>query len=195
MVLPWIFGIVAVVGAGFLLLSEFVGEVAEVSGDIMEGLDGMLEGVGIDLIPDALWDHETGGIKGIGCSSIAAFMTGFGAVGLISSINDDPAFVSILWGLFAGVSLGVIYIGVTTFIARQQSNSIIQVSDIIGLKGSATIDSKAGEIGQVAVVIRGTMKAYPAVEENGAELHRNDPVTITKLQGGRLYVKKDNTPL
>jgi membrane protein implicated in regulation of membrane protease activity len=188
MVLPWVFGGLMVLSGGFLIISLIVGEIAEGAGDALDGLDNLLEGAGIDLIPDNLQLGEEQ--KGIGCTSIAAFLTGFGAAGLVASLNHLGTVASILAALVFGLVAGGLYVVLMGFISRQQANTTIGITDFVGLKGRMTVGMSAGKVGQVALTVRGEMKTFPAVETTGEALNKGDAVEIVNLEGGRLYVKK-----
>lgn len=177
-------------GGAFLLISLIVGEISEGAEGLLGGFDNFLEGIGIDLIPDNLELGEGESHKGIGCGSIAAFITGFGAAGLAATFFKLAAVWTVLAALGFGIVTGGIYVGVMTFVIRQQANSLIRVTDFIGLRGRMTIDCPAGQVGQVAVTVRGELKNYPAIEEGGLALNRGDQIEVVNLEGGRLYVKK-----
>lgn len=177
-------------GGGFLLLSLILGGLTEGAEGILGDFDNLLEGIGIDLIPDNLELGDGEGHRGIGCASIAAFITGFGAAGLAATFFELAAVWTVLVALGFGIVTGGIYLAIMTFVVRQQANTLVRMEDFIGLKGHVTINSPAGEIGQVAVTVRGETKNFPAVEQNGLVLNRGDSVEVVNLEGGRLYVKK-----
>lgn len=186
--LLWCFGSLMIGGFAYLLLSLLVGEVSEAAEGLFENLDSLFEGIGLDLLPEI--GAETPAGKGIGCSTIAAFITGFGITGFASSLLGAGVILSIILSFLAGGVFGALYIGAMSFLYKQQATSTIEASDFEGLSARVTINIPAGEIGQVALTVGGQQMTYPAVEVNRKQLFRDESVKVIRIEGGRLLVEK-----
>ncbi len=173
---------IMVAGLAYLLLMIFGS-----AGEVFD-FDGVLESLGID----ALFGMDVGpegDASGIGCGVIAAFLTGFGAVGLTGSVSDWNPFLMLAGAVVFGWVLGQIMLRVLRFVYAQQSSAVFNNEDLIGSSARVTINSGAGKTGE-AMVELGEIRKYPIKEVNDAALQRGDVVEIININGRFLEVKK-----
>ena len=185
---PWCFGSFMLLGTLYLLVTSFFGGSADWAGGLADGVDNALEGVGIDLIPDA--GADVGGSKGVGCGLIAAFAAGFGLVGMTTNLLGAGVIASILWSVPAGAVFGALYFGLMRFLQKQLASSSASGEELVGRRARVTINTPPGEVGQVSITVAGEWKTFPAVEVERKPLSREDNVEIVGFEGGRVFVKK-----
>lgn len=179
-----IFLAIMLLGVLYLLLMIFSG-----LGHVLDfGLDGLLEGTGIDAL-FGLDTADADEISGVGCSIIAAFLAGFGAVGLTGSLLNWSLPLIIIMALLFGVLVGRLGLRALRFVYAQQSTAVYSAQNLIGLSARITIDSPAGKTGE-ALIESGHILKYPVKEVSGVALKRGDTVEVVDVQGRFLHVKK-----
>lgn len=152
------------------------------------GLDDMLESAGLAGV-FGLDTTGAGEMSGLGCGVIAAFLAGFGAVGLTGSIGGWNPLVMLLAAVIFGWLLARAVVLLLQFVYAQQSTSVFQNETLLGLSARVTIDSPAGKIGE-AMVEAEEVRKYPVREINGHALYRGDTVEIVDVSGRVLSVRK-----
>ena len=173
---------IMIAGLAYLLLMIFSGV-----GNVFE-VDSVLESIGIDALFGM--DMSTSGdASGLGCGVIAAFLTGFGAVGVTGSVGGWNPLLMIAAAIAFGWVLGQVMMRVLRFVYAQQSTEVFHNEDLIGASARVTINSGAGKTGE-AMVELGEIRKYPIKEINGAALQRGDVVEILNINGRFLDVKK-----
>lgn len=182
-----IFGIIMLVGLAYLLLM-----IAGGGGESLDlGMDGVLESSPLGGL-FGLESPDAGEAGGLGCGVIAAFLAGFGAVGLTGTLAGWNALVILGAALAFGLVLGRLVIGLLRFVIAQQGTRVFSSDDLIGLSGRVTIDSPAGKTGEVILEGEQVLK-YPVKEVNDAPLKRGDIVEVVDIDGRFLRVKKKRT--
>lgn len=179
-----IFGAMLVGGLLYLLLMIVggIGETLDVD------IEGAVKGTGIDAVL-GLDSPDSSEISGLGCSVIAAFMAGFGAVGLVGSLSGWPVLIMLGVALVFGLLMGRAVSAALRFVYAQQSTSVYSNDEMIGLSARVTINSAPGKTGE-AIIESGQVLKYPVKEVSGAELKRGDTVQVVDVQGQVLLVKK-----
>ncbi len=177
---PWIFASILLVGVIYLLFSILFGGVA----DLDLGLDLDMGG-GLDV--DDTGSVDSSEARGVGCSVIAAFMTGFGSVALMGELSDWELVFSILAGIAFGLIFGRTMWGALRFIVRQHSNDLLTKHRLIGEFARITVDTPAGQVGEALVESDMVIKYAVRAE---VPLSKGDYVEIVDVEDGRLYVKK-----
>jgi membrane protein implicated in regulation of membrane protease activity len=167
---PWIPGVLLVIGAGYLILNLLLGDL---------DLD-----IGIDLGLDA-GDGPLGG----GCSIIAVFCVGAGALGVVGASAAWNPLLTILLSLLLGLILGRIFQKFLQFAMRQQSNDPLTKEKLIGLTARVTVPVPAGKMGEALVEHVERIK-YAIRDVDNAPLNKGDIVLIIDVQAGRLLVRK-----
>jgi hypothetical protein len=180
--MEWLFLALMIFGLAYLVLMIVSG-----IGDLMPiDVDGMLEGTGIDSLMGLEGAEDA---SGLGCSVIAAFLAGFGAVGLTGTVMAWNPLLMLLVATGFGWGLGRVVVAIMSFVFRQQSTEVFHKDDLIGLSARVTIDTAAGKTGE-AMVESGAIRKYPVQEVNGAALQRGNTVVIVDVNGPFLQVKK-----
>lgn len=172
-IMPWVFGGITLAGVVYFIYNTFLGGDADLGGEVGGDLGGEL-------------GTETGQF---GCSVIAAFVSVFGAIGVLGSLSG--------WNLLAtlGVAVGVGVLGaravysVLRFVVRQQSTATTRIEDLIGATARITIDTPPGRLGE-AMIEGQYVEKHTIREESGEALQRGDEVEITDIEGTVLRVRK-----
>ena len=100
--------------------------------------------------------------------SIAAFMTAFGAIGIIATRSfGQTAMMSVVWAVVGGiiVAVGAHAIFYFMFVAPQASSAVKQ-SDLIGISAEVTAPIPAGSVGEIAYVAMGSRQTSQARSVN-----------------------------
>lgn len=177
-----IFGLIMLIGIAYLLMMILGG-----IGDAFN-MDGALESTGLDAL-FGLDSPDVGEVSGLGCSVIAAFLAGFGAVGLTGTLAGWNGVVILAAAVGFGYALGRGVSALLRYVRAQQSTSVYSNHDLVGSPARVTIDSPAGKTGEVLIEGEHILK-YPVKEVNGAALKRGDIVDVVDIEGRFLQVKK-----
>ncbi len=154
----------------------------------------MIVGLGdsLDFEVSGFLGIENPDAEGIGCGAIAAFMAGFGALGLTGTLMGWNPIGTLLTAVLIGLIIARISMSLLRFVYRQQSKPItFSAHDLVGKVAHATIDSAPGTTGEV-LVEAGELHKYPVKEVDGAALKRGDQVLVVDIEGRFLRVKKQS---
>lgn len=157
---PWFTG-PALLGTGFLLLQIVMGEIG---GDLDADFD--------DPGSDARW---------LSLQSVAAFMVGFGWIGLAALRLFDLEFgAAAVIGAGAGVGVAWMMIRVTALFMKLQSDANVSLPEIVGLEGAVVImiPPAGGGSGRISLVIHESQHEFPAVQEAGDPIHTHARVRV-----------------
>ncbi len=183
-----IYAICLVAGLFFTLISA-------VAGHFFGGHDSGTD-IGTGGHAEAGFD-DTGmpGISFFSPTVLAAFVTAFGAFGMIFSQIDATASVwaSAPLSLAGGglVAMGVLWLFNTMF-TKTQSSSESKVASLIGQTASILTPIPENGVGEIAYVQSGTRYTAPARTENGSTIGAGKPVRITRIVGTQFYVEPCN---
>ncbi len=174
-------GLIGTTVFAFKLLMAFVGDVA----------GGLHHDVGVDVSHDGdLGQHTDPAsiFRFLSIQSVAAFLMGFGWVGLASLHGSDLGWpASATLGLFGAVAMVWLLGLLLKAVYDLQSSGNVSIRDAAGHEGDVyvSIPGSGGGRGQVRVTIRGRSRTYNAVTD-GEEL-----ATGTRVRVAR--VNEDNT--
>jgi membrane-bound ClpP family serine protease len=176
----WIFAVIMTLGVTYLLFSIVVGGLVDFDLDVDADLDLDIDGI----------DADASEARGLGCSTISAFLAGFGSVGLLGSLSGFPLLLSIVAGLIFGIILGRLVMFALRFVIRQQSSDLLTAHSLIGSAARITVNIPAGKIGEALVESDSLIKYPTKATSDEVELKKGDYVEIVDVQRGRIYVKK-----
>ena len=195
---PWIFAAIMAGGVTFLLISIFLGDVTDVDADVdvdIGGIDIDVDGALDGLAGDIAGDADVAEGRNLGCMVIAAFLTGFGAMGLLGSLAEWSLFFSVLAGLAFGLIFGRSTAAVLRFVVRQESSDLLTADSLVGTFARITIDIPAGRVGEAIAEGKSLIKYPVKALSDEVELKKGDYVEIVEVRQGRLYVKKKRSEL
>ncbi|MEL6272623.1 MAG: hypothetical protein AAFV33_02415 [Chloroflexota bacterium] len=154
--------------------------------DALDGLDGM---DGIDGMDSANASDASSDAQGIGCLTISAFMSMFGAIGMVGTLSGRSLWLIVLVGVILSYAMARVVAEVMKYVYRQQGNSDYSISELVGKTATATINSESGKTGEV-MIEAGRLIKYPVREINGEPLKRGDSVIVREIDGRYLKVEK-----
>lgn len=184
---------VMTVGSGFLILSFLFSEVFDFVGNIGEGFDNFLEGLGIDIFPDSVWAGDGGSAtKPISMSTIAGFLAFLGGTGALLTYYSPgmPIVVSLPVSIGIGLVAAMAIWRFSVVIANQSASSEARQSDFIDAPGRISVPIPKLGTGEVTVVVRGQAQPWAARSDDSEEITTNTPVIVIAKEGGILTVKK-----
>jgi membrane protein implicated in regulation of membrane protease activity len=181
---------VMLIGGGFLLLSFILGEISDVGGGLLHGLDSFLNSFGLDLVSDGGdGGAHDGAANPFNIRNIAAFLAFFGATGVISlGYFDTGSAVSVGISLVAGVFGAWAMWRVTRLIAAQAGSSEARLTDFLGQSARVTVAIPPGGPGTVILTVRGQTQSWAARSESGEAIAAGTTVRVTSREGGTLMV-------
>ncbi len=179
-----IYGICLGVGLLFTIFSAIAGHVfggADAHGDI--GSEGHVE-AGLDA-------HGMPGLSFFSPTVLAAFVTAFGAFGLIFShvsVTSSVWASAPLAGVCGALVAWLVFLLFNALFQKTQSSSESQVATLTGQMASVITPIPQGGVGEIAYVQGGTRYTAPARTETGAAVAGGRTVVIARVVGTQFYV-------
>jgi membrane protein implicated in regulation of membrane protease activity len=128
---------------------------------------------------------------------MAAFVTAFGAFGLIFSQFEFARSPLVSAPLSFAAAL-VVASGLVTFLGKlmraADSSSESRVGSLAGQIATVITGLPEGGVGEIAYVQGGTRYTAPAREENGKAVASGSTVTIIRVVGSQFYVAVPSVP-
>jgi membrane-bound ClpP family serine protease len=186
-----IYSICFVVGLLFAVISAFLGHLFgghDVHVDV--GTGGHAES-----------GFENGGLPGLSPfspTSIASFITSFGALGLIFSKFEptkNPWISGFLAALGAFLIAGAVIIFFGLVFRKTQSSSESLVGALIGQIGTIITAVPANGVGEIAYVHRGSRYTAPVRNEFGEQIASGQSVAIVRIFGTQFFVTPVYKPI
>ena len=182
------FLVIALFGAGFLMVSFILGEV----GDFFDGVGDMV-GDHIDFGGDGHAEIGGDGAEGpspLSLRNLMAFLTAYGASGLITSSYGWGTLSSSLFSVIPGLILAFIAYKFMSALYSQQSSSVVEVAALVGRVGLVEVSLPPGGLGRIAVNTASGRSSFLARSEDGVAIGAGDSVVIKATVGGDLIVAK-----
>jgi membrane protein implicated in regulation of membrane protease activity len=187
---------IALFGALFLFISFVLGTV----GDFFDSVGDSI-GEQLDLGGDA--DAGDGGADGAGdegpsplsLRNLMAFMTAYGASGLITSSYGWSTLASSLFGLLPGVALAAVAYKFMQVLYGQQSNSVTEVGSLVGRTGFVEVSIPQSGLGRVTVGGATGTSTFIARSDGGSPIPSGERVVIKAVLGTDLVVTRAPEPV
>jgi membrane-bound ClpP family serine protease len=137
-------------------------------------------------------NHEGGAVTSIFSPRvIAIFLMGFGGVGGVSRFYDHSYPSSCLFGFVAGIIVGGLMWGLLEFFARQQTNSLIPTSSLVGHIGTVDVEVECDRPGSVSITVGEMANTYLARSANGTKIGKGKQVRVVSTSGSDLLVEEN----
>jgi membrane protein implicated in regulation of membrane protease activity len=140
-------------------------------------------------------DHPEVGLSPLSPITIATFITTFGGVGLI--VNNLTTFSPVLGLLISTVSgfalAGVMFLLYARVLMALQGSSEVQIGELVGQIGEVIAPIPEDQVGQIALVARGTRVRSPARSADGQAIPRGTMVEIVEEAGNVVIVRARGT--
>jgi membrane protein implicated in regulation of membrane protease activity len=140
---------------------------------------------------------DSSGIPGISFFSptvLSAFVTAFGACGLILSRLEATSSVWVsapISALAGGVIAFLAFLMFNAMFKATQSSSEARVSSLVGQTASIITPIPEEGVGEIAYVRGGCRYTAPARSETGSAVGAGKAVRITRIVGSQFYVDTD----
>ena len=137
-------------------------------------------------------DHD--GPRVISLQNLLAFMAGFGAIGVISSLSAVTLIVSLFYSVFGGLLAAALAFWFLRFAIRQQSSEHTTSTDFQDVNAEVlTRIPPDGEVGEVSAIIKGQYVKFLARAENLGETFPEGAKVVTiSYSGGVATVVADS---
>ena len=165
--------------------------VTAVLGDVFGGHDVDHADLGTGGHAEAGFEH-TGmpGLSPFSPTTIAAFITAFGGLGLIFSRIEATkrVWISAPLAALGGLAIagGVFFIFNKVF-SKTQSSSESRVATLVGLQATVITPIPQHGVGEIAYIQAGSRYTAPARTETGAAVANGMTVKITRVAGGTQF--------
>jgi membrane protein implicated in regulation of membrane protease activity len=182
---------IALVGAVFLFVSFIVGEVGDFFDNVGDAIGDQLADVGIGEADAAHADLGGGeGPSPFSLRNLMAFLTAYGASGLITSTYGWSTLASSLFGLIPGTAIAFVAYQLMGTLYRQQSSSVVEVSNLTGAAGVVDISIPAGGVGRVTVSTNTGTSSFIARSRDGVAIGPGEKIVVAGNLGSELIVTK-----
>ena len=137
---------------------------------------------------------DQAGMPGISIFSptvIAAFITAFGAFGMIFSKIPltEQLWISAPLALLSGLLIAAgVFVMFNKLFSKTQASSEGHVADLVGATATVITPIPQNGVGEIAYVQGGSRYSAPARSESGAAIANGMPVTIFRIVGTQFYV-------
>ena len=182
---------IALVGALFLFVSFIIGEVGDFFDDVGDVIGDQLSDVGIGEADAAHADiGDAEGPSPFSLRNLMAFLTAYGASGLITSTYGWSTLASSLFGLLPGTVIAFVAYQLMNALYRQQASSVVEVSNLTGAAGVVDISIPAGGVGRVTVSTNTGTSSFIARSRDGVAIGPGERVVVSGNLGSELIVTK-----
>ena len=157
--------------------------------DSSGGVDGHM-----DLGPGT---HHMPGFSALSPTTIASFITAFGAIGMILVRVERTSdwWINVPLALVGALLIAAMVVVLFRSIFRAtQSSSESRVSLLAGSSATIITPIPADGVGEIAYVQGGSRYSAPAREEEGIPVPSGSTVTITRIIGTQFYVRVSRFP-
>jgi membrane protein implicated in regulation of membrane protease activity len=139
-------------------------------------------------------DADGGGPSVFSTRVIAAFLTAFGAGGVLARYFGWTHPQSVAAGAGCGLVIGGLVYALARFLYSQQSTSHTRMADLVGKLGEVSVAIPAGGLGQITLVHAGERSTHIARAADGAAVPLGAEVRISALRGDSVIVTRGEAP-
>lgn len=188
---------IALVGALFLFVSFILGEIGDFFDDVGDFIGdhipdfGGAEGdVGGEVAGDAGGGEAGDAPSPFSLRSLMAFMTAYGASGLITSAYGWSTLASSLFALIPGSVMTVVAYQGMKMLYSQQATSVVQVGGLVGKNAVVDVAIPPVGVGRVTVNTNDGYSSFIARSEGDQAIPAGERVVVTGNLGSELVVSK-----
>ena len=184
------FLIIALFGAGFLFLSFILGEIGDAFDNVGDFFGGMDGADGADFDTGGV-DHGADGPSPLSLRNLMAFLTAFGASGLITSGYGWGTLESSLFAIIPGVAMAFVAYRFMRVLYSQESSSVVEVARLVGATGIVEVGMPQGGVGRVMLsTTGGGRSSFLARSEDGSPISTGESVVVRSTLGSDLVVSR-----
>ncbi len=180
---------IALIGAGFLLLSFVMGEIGEAFDSVGDFIGDNVELPGGDT--DLGGGHgDADGPSPLSLRNLMAFLTAFGASGLITSAYGWDTLQSSLFAFVPGIAMAFVAYRFMRTLYGQEASSVLEVSSLVGRTGVVEVGVPQSGLGRVLMNTVGGRSSFIARSEDGSPIASGESVVVKSTLGTDLVVAK-----
>lgn len=148
-------------------------------------------GVGDDIHVDVSGHLDAGHAHPISGTTIATFITGFGAGGVVAHyLLRWTGLASLATATACGVVLALAaYLVLELIFSQTQAGAEYETGEVVGRDAEVVTPIPAGGTGEVAYLAHGQRELAPARTSDGSPVPRGRPVVIERVVGQTHYVR------
>ena len=158
---------------------------------LISALIGLGGGTDLDTHAEPTWDHATPhdahdtlmAFKLLSIRSILAFFTLFTWAGALYMNMHCPVTRSIFYALLWGVAAMLLVSMLMNAMSRLTETGTIRMDTCVGADGTVYLDIPAGGVGEVRVLVSGTVRLVKARGAGGAGIKAGGPVRVIRMLG------------
>jgi hypothetical protein len=113
---------------------------------------------------------------------LSVFATAFGGFGAIGVYQGSSVFVSSVFGLSGGLAFGAVVYFFARFLYQQQSSSVVNAAELIGLTAQVSVGIPSEGIGQICCLVGESRIEKIARSKDGSAIALNAQVIIEAVQ-------------
>ena len=190
---------IALVGALFLLVSFIIGEVGEFFDDVGDFVGEHIPDIGAGGdsgagVGESSLEAGDEGPSPLSLRSLMAFMTAYGASGLITSSYDWSTLASSLFAIVPGTAMAFVAYQVMRLLYSQQASSVVEIGELNGRTGVVEVGIPASGVGKVTISTHNGSGSFIARGEGGAAIGPGEQVVVKGSLGSELVVSRIATP-
>jgi membrane protein implicated in regulation of membrane protease activity len=181
---------IALVGALFLLASFVIGEIGDFFDDVGDTVGDAI-GIGdTDVGTDTGGDMGDEGPSPLSLRTVMAFLTAYGASGLITSAYGWSTLASSLFAIIPGAVMGLVAYQVMRQLYAQQATSVVEVGGLLGSGGVVDVAIPQAGLGRVTVSTHTGSSTFLARSQDGAAIAHGERVVVRGTMGNELVVAR-----
>ncbi len=183
---------IALFGALFLFASFLLGTVGDFFDSVGDAVGDQIDLGGGDADGAAEGSDGTGdeGPSPLSLRNLMAFMTAYGASGLITSSYGWSTLASSLFAALPGFALAFVAYKFMQALYGQQSSSVVEVSGLVGRIGVIDLAIPAAGLGRVTVNTGTGQSTFIARSEGGSPIANGERVVVKATLGSDLIVTR-----
>jgi membrane protein implicated in regulation of membrane protease activity len=178
---------IALFGALFLLVSFVLGEVGDALDSVGDVIGEQFDIGGGGGFEGGL-DGHADGPSPLSLRNLMAFMTAYGASGLITSAFGWSTLASSLFAVVPGIAVAGLAYKVMQTLYSQQSSSVVEVAGLVGRHGVIDLTVPAAGLGRVTLNTGSGQSTFLARSEAGQTIPTGTPVVVKATVGSDLVV-------
>ncbi|NLK21707.1 MAG: hypothetical protein GX308_06415 [Epulopiscium sp.] len=122
---------------------------------------------------------------------IAAFVTVFGGVGIITEKSNLGDYISLFIALVSALTVSfLIFRFVLVPLYKLQSKGPVDKEGLIGQIAKVVLTIREGQFGKIIYVVNGNTYSAPAKSDTNELIEKGEEVVIVEIRNNAFYVKK-----
>ena len=158
---------------------------------VLQGLFDGIEDIFGGIFSFLDFDFDLGDVDGSTPGLFRAFtvfVTSFGGVGWVATVNGAGPIAASAYGLLGGLVMGALTIFSLLLIYRQQASSMLRSGSLVGTEGTLTIGIPEQGTGKAALNLAGSLVTRSARSQDGRAIPHNSRIKVIAEEGSSVIV-------